>query len=943
MTDLRSVRDDGAHFHRTDFQVHTPRDANWSGASAVTPDERETYAAEFVAACRQKALNAVAITDHHDFLFFPYIKRAAASEVDAEGVALSPEDRLVVFPGLELTLAVPCQALLVLDASFPEDKLGSVLEALAIAETPAEVDKLPPVTRIETIQSFESLYATLDARPWLKGRYTIFPNVTDGGHQTLMRSGMHGKYKNMPCVGGYLDGTVETKAKTTSNNSRIFAGLDPNWGSKRIALLQTSDARSRDFTQLGEPSSWVKWACPTAEALRQACLAQESRISQTSPALPAVYIASVHVSNSVFLGPIDLTFNRQYSAIIGGRGTGKSTILDYIRWCLGDVPTNQAIEDGEGSPDARRQRLIQQTLIRVGGQVEITFVINGIQHFVRRLAASGELFLKVGDGQLGAVGEEVIRSLLPVHAYSQKQLSSVAIRQDELSRFVTAPIQQLLKAKDDAIHDAANRLRQNYATLRRARSLAAEIERTRLNEQSLLDQAAHLRSQLSGLTDEDQSVLNQRPAVDGGREALADWERNAIDLLVGGEDVLGRMENFEQGLTATPDGLPFSLRGELVQARLHMVEAARALAMVLRPATESLRASLDERGSAGQAVSSARDTLAHLDGQYEDVKSRSAVHSQQLDQLTSVDEQRAEATAQLTALRTEAQSLGDPAASHAQLRQALVDLYAQRADVLNAQCAAITELSDGLLCAEVIRGQGLAAVDERLRALASGSNIRTSRFDGLFASLAVESAPLETWDLVLTELEQLALLDESAELTTELTPTISRLGLPIADQNRMRSKITVDTWLDLVLTPIEDRPVFRYRTKDSEYIPFESASAGQQATALLRVLLAQTGMPLIIDQPEEDLDSQVIQEVVEWLWKSKSRRQVIFASHNANLVVNGDAELVVACEYRRAGDQSGGRISHTGAIDVTAVRDEITRVMEGGEKAFRLRKDKYGF
>jgi type III restriction enzyme len=60
-------------------------------------------------------------------------------------------------------------------------------------------------------------------------------------------------------------------------------------------------------------------------------------------------------------------------------------------------------------------------------------------------------------------------------------------------------------------------------------------------------------------------------------------------------------------------------------------------------------------------------------------------------------------------------------------------------------------------------------------------------------------------------------------------------------------------------------------------------------------------------------------------------------------VVNGDAELVACCDYRAANDQSGGRIKFEGAIDVPNVRKEITTVMEGGEKAFRLRKEKYGF
>jgi type III restriction enzyme len=108
-------------------------------------------------------------------------------------------------------------------------------------------------------------------------------------------------------------------------------------------------------------------------------------------------------------------------------------------------------------------------------------------------------------------------------------------------------------------------------------------------------------------------------------------------------------------------------------------------------------------------------------------------------------------------------------------------------------------------------------------------------------------------------------------------------------------------------------------------------------------LLNQPGPPLIIDQPEEDLDNPVMLEIVEQVWKAKQNRQLMFASHNANLVVNGDAELVAWCEYRTKGDQSGGTVAGEGAIDMPTVREAIKAVMEGGEAAFNLRKDKYGF
>lgn len=88
--------------------------------------------------------------------------------------------------------------------------------------------------------------------------------------------------------------------------------------------------------------------------------------------------------------------------------------------------------------------------------------------------------------------------------------------------------------------------------------------------------------------------------------------------------------------------------------------------------------------------------------------------------------------------------------------------------------------------------------------------------------------------------------------------------------------------------------------------------------------------------------NRAIDEVIKNIWDAKKHRQLIFTSHNANLVVNGDAELVVCCDYREAGNQTRGSIKAEGAIDTKAVKNEITSVMEGGEKAFRLRKDKYG-
>ncbi|MHB8277469.1 MAG: PHP domain-containing protein [Candidatus Humimicrobiaceae bacterium] len=249
--------DKGAHFFQCDFQVHTPRDINWVGEDAQEDNERQTYAEELVLACREKGLNAIAITDHHDFSFFHYVKEAAEREVDEVNNPISNEHKLVVFPGMELTLSSPpCQAILILDSNFPVDLLKSIYPILAINQNDSQNSKQANISRLSCSQSFEDLYALLNRNDFLKDKFTIIPNVSESGNSTLLRSGFSNYYKDMPCVGGYLDGDY---SQLGEGKLKIISGKDRNYGLKSLGILQTSDNRRRDHADLGKSTSWVKW------------------------------------------------------------------------------------------------------------------------------------------------------------------------------------------------------------------------------------------------------------------------------------------------------------------------------------------------------------------------------------------------------------------------------------------------------------------------------------------------------------------------------------------------------------------------------------------------------------------------------------------------------------------------------------------------------------
>lgn len=115
-------------------------------------------------------------------------------------------------------------------------------------------------------------------------------------------------------------------------------------------------------------------------------------------------------------------------------------------------------------------------------------------------------------------------------------------------------------------------------------------------------------------------------------------------------------------------------------------------------------------------------------------------------------------------------------------------------------------------------------------------------------------------------------------------------------------------------------------------------SEGQRNTAVLNLLLAQGDGPIVIDQPEDELDSNFIyRDLVPLLRRVKEHRQIILATHNANLPVNGDAELIYALKAR--GDH--GYLRAAGGLDRPAVTQAVLDIMEGSREAFRRRREKY--
>ena len=173
------------------------------------------------------------------------------------------------------------------------------------------------------------------------------------------------------------------------------------------------------------------------------------------------------------------------------------------------------------------------------------------------------------------------------------------------------------------------------------------------------------------------------------------------------------------------------------------------------------------------------------------------------------------------------------------------------------------------------------------------------------------------------------------------TDKLDQIKMSDAVAKSFRERLDSATRRRLQSIRCRDAYTLSQRVDDGRFRRLADLSGGQKVSLLLSLLLeTNDNRPLVIDQPEDELDNRfVYEDVLPALRRLKGRRQIIIATHSANFVVNGDADQVILLEA----DDDHGHVELSGAIEDSDVRDAIIRTVDGGDEAFRLRQQKYGF
>lgn len=939
----------GATWRCVDLQCHTPRDLGWIGSPALpggTPAfelARQAWAKDFVAAALGKGLTLVAITDHHDTSFLPYVIQAAVDD----------GNRLIVLPGVEVTCRDGVQCLVIFEPDTTEDDWHRLLTKFPTIVAQGK-DEPKTASTIECGRTIAELFADVGADTILGTRVLLLPHFGNlSAHKSLNNSSYTARARDLPCDGVYIECHHHELEQGTLDK---IQGRHAEWGSRRRAIVATGDNKRASWDRLGAHECWIRMGENTIESLRQALLADEARIFYARPQVPSERIVELEVlSKLTGVVPMRITFNEGFNAFIGGRGSGKSAMLEYLAFALGKAESDNSPEDSKlGRRREREAALIQDTLAD-GGWVKITIDREGVREaWLRTGAKPAEITVTVAGGEeTHSVAAAQVR--FPARAFHQKELSTTMVNPETAADNIT------LIAAAEAIEDRL-RIERDITKAKRT-VVAALLEiaaywQTELELTAARNLAADLNRRLAsvvgqmeagGIKAEDLAVLADAPRYGRAENYLADLKRILAEDLSRAEKAAADYLVFDAA--RFPDATSFpSVQGLLdptVETRLEVETHLAAVAAALR----GLEASRTIAETSFRAEHQAFDVI------YQEAKERQAEHSALIADSERLTGELQAATA-AESLASEAELRKRPAVqAFADAQKELRGLVKEKLEVLKAAAAQIAERSEGTLTARKAQDRKPKECVDALCVLLEGSRFRDTD-QHVSDWVAATFAPNATadWatlcDKLVAIYREKIMAGSPPEPSAAAAAAIKQLffngvvSLTVQQTTKIYTNLTDQTIGPVLSATPRDGIVLTYMS-DGMAIAFSKASSGQQASALLRLLLRQSAGTLIIDQPEDDLDNKVMMDIVRLIRKSKTSRQLIFSTHNSNLVVNGDADKIIVMratvpEDRADADTARIRADVDGAIETPRVRDEITHIMEGGMEAFDLRSRKYG-
>jgi hypothetical protein len=877
---MRSKFDDltqGTEWRLCAFQVNPYSYTEVHHKTPEYPDE-PTYNKAMIASLVANNVSVIAITDHW------CVNSSVTLRADAEFAGIT------VFSGFEATTKDGVHLLVLFDPSVSVDDINRRIGECGIPATCRE--SIPG--RLDTVELLEA------AEQW--GAVTIAPHVTTGGGlldklsgQTAVEAWTHPRLHAV-AAGGVAPG--QAHRAILENKDSAYKRSNP------IALLRAADISGPSDVEKAGSSCWVKLSSMTISGLDLAFRTPETRVAQADPT-SFTHPRVVGISwQGGFLSDVDIRFNQSLNVLIGGRGSGKSTVIESLRYVLGILPLVQTLKTEH---DAMIKNVLGSgTKIYVEIEVRTPAVAT---YTIERLIG-GQPIVRDSTGRtLKSAPSDVLAG---TEIYGQRELADLArdkkrltellsryLPQDVEAQLVPLQYRELADSRRDllALHDEIVLLDRKIERIAIVKERLKKFDEAGVAEK--LDEQARAQKELQKL-DQSKKALADKALEVAPQLVELDFLSSAeiedlprLDLLVDAKASLERYNAVVRDSYVT-----------IAAARTDGIRELEAIASSWESATEATRSGLEKVLRELQPNGIDGGEFLRLRKELSELEPLEKTRNDKAEELERLGIERERILADLELLQAE------------QLR------------ALQREAKKVGKLLPGIVKANVVAGEDRAAVGKLLAEKIGG------RFDTVRNAIEAANtftprdfaATCRKGELAIRAQYPLISVGQSRELAAmpfDVSMLLEELDLPV----------TTDLQLNLGTST------------EAIWRSLDHLSTGQKATALLLLLMHRGTGPLIIDQPEDDLDNRFIYENVVPRLRVKGHRQIIFSSHNANIPVLGDADQIVALA---AADTPSGVVGGIvsdglGSIDHPPVRGMVEEILEGGREAFNTRRYLYGF
>lgn len=880
-------RPNGARFRKVALQVN-PYGYLVRHKKATAYASEQAYNDALVAACLDQDIQAIAITDHYR------VSHSESLDSAARGAGIT------VFRGFEAVSKEGVHLLCLFDPGRPYREIERIIGECGVHDEVAD-----------------SVPGTLDASEMLE-RARIWDAVLVGAHVTSPTGGLLRKLEGKPRIRVWRSPNLQAIAIPAAINDlepdmRSIVDCEGDYARKHpLAVLNANDVCAPESLAGAGAWSWIKMTEMTIEGLRQAVLDPRSRVRLASDPVPEEHSELVALAwEGGFLDGQRIHFSENLNVLIGGRGAGKSTIVESLRYVLGLEPLGR---------DAKRlHEGIVRNVLQSGTKISLLACTRrpGESSYVIERTVPNPPVVKDHAGDvLDVQPADIVRG---TEIFGQHEISELTKSEEHLTRLLDRFVEP-----DDALERHKLTIQRE---LGRVRGQLAEAEAD----------LSSLRERLSALPSLEDTLKRYRAA--GVEERLQEQsellrEERVLDTATERmKDASETVRHFEQDVAMD--------RAFLSERALEDLPARELLAR--------LDASLGSFNDAASRTTRAlRDEIAKVEQTIAQVR-------------TSWSERQREVTDAYEQILRELQKEHVDGEEFIGLRRSIEELRPLR-DRQRLVRRSIDELSQkrrNLLAEwEDLRSKEFQALRRAAKKVSSALERRIR----VTVSYAGNRGPLAT---LLKERvggrlsEAIDTLTNEPELSVQQLATaaregaealVQRYGISPAQAERIAgapSNVVMEIEeLDLAPTTRIELNVAE-DGEAAQWQPLDDLSTGQKATAVLLLLLHESSAPLVIDQPEDDLDNRFISEgVVPRMSEEKRRRQFVFSTHNANIPVLGDAELILGLRASGEGGRRGHSEipdEHVGSIDSGPVRELVETLLEGGREAFEMRRRKYGF